>query len=48
MNTFNSLQYAKARLLLAEKENDITEIEKWREHVLYLQRLHDAQKQRLA
>lgn len=45
MNAFNSLQYAKARLLLAQRKNDATEIEKWQERVAYWQRIYKEQKQ---
>jgi activator of 2-hydroxyglutaryl-CoA dehydratase len=37
MNAFNVVQYAKTRLLLAEKKQDASEIEKWRRNLAYWQ-----------
>lgn len=47
MTPFNSLQYAKARLFLAQQSDNAAEIKKWRERVAYWQGVYDAQKQRL-
>jgi hypothetical protein len=44
---FHLLQYAQAKLFLAEQKKDDTEIQKWRVLVAYWQRVHNDQKQRM-
>jgi hypothetical protein len=46
MDAFQSLRYAKARLMLAQNKNDTVEIAKWQERVDYWQKVLSIQKQR--